>query len=159
VGATTDIANDPTVAQRTAERAARVLYAQDRASQSLGMRIMHIGAGEAELTMQVRPDMTNGHHICHGGLVFALADSAFAFACNSYGDNTVAASASIDFLAPVHEGDTLTATARELWRGGRSGLYEIVVVNQRGESVALFRGRSQRVAGQVLAEDAAGDSV
>jgi acyl-CoA thioesterase len=159
VGATTDIANDPTVAQRTAERAARVLYAQDRASQSLGMRIMRIGAGEAELTMQVRRDMTNGHHICHGGLVFALADSAFAFACNSYGDNTVAAAASIDFLAPVREGDTLTATARELWRGGRSGLYEIVVVNQRGESVALFRGRSQRVAGQVVAEDAAGDSV
>ena len=77
--------------------------------------------------MQVRPDMTNGHHICHGGFVFALADSAFAFACNSYGDSTVAAAASIDFLAPVREGDALTATARELWRGGRSGLYEIVV--------------------------------
>jgi len=156
--AATDTTIDPAAAQRTAERAARVLYEQDCASQSLGMRITRIAAGEAELTMQVRPDMTNGHHICHGGIVFALADSAFAFACNSYGDNTLAAAASIDFLAPAREGDTLTATARELWRGGRSGLYEIVVANQRGESVALFRGRSQRVAGRLVAEDAAGDS-
>ena len=157
MGATTGTASDPTVAQRTAERAARMLYEQDRASQSLGMHITRMAPGEAVLTMQVRPDMTNGHDICHGGFVFALADSAFAFACNSYGDNTVAAAASIDFLAPVRDGDTLTATARELWRGGRSGLYEIVVANQRGESVALFRGRSQRVAGRVMADDTAGD--
>jgi len=102
--------------------------------------------------------MTNGHDICHGGFVFALADSTFAFACNSHGDSTVAAAASIDFLAPVRAGDRLTATARELWRGGRSGLYEIVVANQRGESVALFRGRSQRVRGRLVAEDATGDS-
>ena len=159
MSATTDTATDPIVAQCTAERAARVLYQQDRASQSLGMHIMRMAPGEAVLTMQVRPDMTNGHHICHGGLVFALADSAFAFACNSYGDSTVAAAASIDFLAAVREGDVLTATARELWRGGRSGLYEIVVTNQRGEPVALFRGRSQRVAGRLVPEDAAGDSV
>jgi acyl-CoA thioesterase len=144
--------------QRTAERSARTLYAQDRASQSLGMRITRVAAGEAELTMQVLTDMTNGHDICHGGLVFALADSAFAFACNSYGDSTVAAAASIDFLAPVRAGDTLTANARELWRGGRSGLYEIIVTNQRGEPVALFRGRSQRVAGRVVPEDATGES-
>ena len=154
----TDATNDPAVAQRAAERAAGVLYEQDRASQSLGMRISRVAAGEADVTMQVRAEMTNGHHICHGGLVFALADSAFAFACNSYGDNTVAAAASIDFLAPAREGDTLTATARELWRGGRSGLYEIVVTNQRGESVALFRGRSQRVAGRLVPEDAAGET-
>jgi len=159
MGASTDTTIDSGLAQRTAERAARVLYEQDRASQSLGMRITRIAPGEAELTMQVRPDMTNGHHICHGGLVFALADSAFAFACNSYGDSTVAAAASIDFLTAVREGDVLTATARELWRGGRSGLYEIVVTNQRGEPVALFRGRSQRVAGRLVPADAAGDSV
>jgi len=159
MGASTDTTIDSGLAQRTAERAARVLYEQDRASQSLGMRITRIAPGEAELTMQVRPDMTNGHHICHGGLVFALADSAFAFACNSYGDSTVAAAASIDFLTAVREGDVLTATARELWRGGRSGLYEIVVTNQRGEPVALFRGRSQRVAGRLVPGDAAGDSV
>jgi len=159
MGASTDTTIDSGLAQRTAERAARVLYEQDRASQSLGMRITRIAPGEAELTMQVRPDMTNGHHICHGGLVFALADSAFAFACNSYGESTVAAAASIDFLAAVREGDVLTAAARELWRGGRSGLYEIVVTNQRGEPVALFRGRSQRVAGRLVPEGAAGDSV
>ena len=144
--------------QRTAERAVRVLYEQDRASQSLGMRITRVAPGEAEMTMQVRADMTNGHDICHGGFVFALADSTFAFACNSHGDSTVAAAASIDFLAPVRAGDTLTATARELWRGGRSGLYEIVVANQRGESVALFRGRSQRVRGRLVPEDSTGDS-
>ena len=159
MSATTDTATDPTVAQCTAERAARVLYQQDRASQSLGMHITRMAPGEAVLTMQVRSDMTNGHDICHGGFVFALADSAFAFACNSYGDSTVAAAASIDFLAAVREGDVLTATARELWRGGRSGLYEIVVTNQRGEPVALFRGRSQRVAGRLVPGDAAGDSV
>jgi acyl-CoA thioesterase len=159
MGASTDSTIDSGLAQHTAERAARVLYEQDRASQSLGMRITRIAPGEAELTMQVRPDMTNGHHICHGGLVFALADSAFAFACNSYGESTVAAAAAIDFLAAVREGDVLTATARELWRGGRSGLYEIVVTNQRGEPVALFRGRSQRVAGRLVPADAAGDSV
>jgi acyl-CoA thioesterase len=145
-------------AQRTAEGVAQALYGQDRASQSLGMVITRIAPGEAELTMQVRADMTNGHHICHGGLVFSLADSAFAFACNSHGDSTVAASASIDFLAPAREGDTLTATARELWRGGRSGLYEVVVANQRGEPVALFRGRSQRVAGRVAAAESSGAS-
>ena len=145
-------------AQRTAERAVRILYEQDRASQSLGMRITRVAPGEAEMTMPVRTDMTNGHDICHGGFVFALADSTFAFACNSYGDSTVAAAASIDFLAPVRAGDTLTATARELWRGGRSGLYEIVVANQRGEPVALFRGRSQRVRGRLVPEDPTGES-
>ena len=144
-------------AQRTADRAVRVLYDQDRASQSLGMRITRVAPGEAEMTMQVRPDMTNGHDICHGGFVFALADSAFAFACNSHGDSAVAAAASIDFLAPARAGDTLTASARELWRGGRSGLYEIAVANQRGETVALFRGRSQRVAGRLAPENPAGD--
>jgi acyl-CoA thioesterase len=148
-----------TTAQQTAERAVRVLYEQDRASQSLGMRITRVAPGEAEMTMQVRTDMTNGHDICHGGFVFALADSTFAFACNSHGDSTVAAAASIDFLAPVRAGDTLTATARELWRGGRSGLYEIVVANQRGEPVALFRGRSQRVRGRLVPEDSTGDSI
>jgi acyl-CoA thioesterase len=143
-------------AQRTAELAAHALYEQDRASQALGIRLVRVGPGEAQLTMNVRPDMTNGHRICHGGLIFALADSAFAFACNSYGDNTLAAAASIDFLAPGREGDTLTATARELWRAGRSGLYEIVVANQHGETVALFRGRSQRVAGQLVAPESTG---
>ena len=154
MGATTDRGSAQTVARRTAD----ALYAQDRASQALGMSIVRVVPGEADVTMTVRPDMTNGHRICHGGLIFALADSAFAFACNSYGDVAVAAAASIDFLAAVREGDTLTANARELWRGGRSGLYEIAVVNQRGETVALFRGRSQRVGDGTAVENATGVS-
>jgi acyl-CoA thioesterase len=100
--------------------------------------------------MHIRPDMVNGHRICHGGLVFALADSAFAFACNSYGDNTVAAGAAIEFLAPAREGDVLCATAVERWRAGRAGIYEIEVRNQRGELVALFRGRSHQIAGRLI---------
>jgi acyl-CoA thioesterase len=144
---------DSGLAQRTAERVAQALLAGDQASRSLGMTVLRAGPGEAEVGMTVREDMANGHGICHGGLIFALADSAFAFACNSHGDNTVAASASIDFLAPGRTGDTLTARARELWRGGRSGLYEVEVANQRGEPVAFFRGRSQRISGRVIAEE------
>lgn len=137
-------------AQRIAEQSARTLYQRDRASQSLGMRLDAVRPGWARVVMTVRADMLNGHRICHGGLVFALADSAFAFACNSYNDSTVAAAASIDFLAAAREGDELAAEAAELWRTGRNGIYEIVVLNQRGERVALFRGRSYRVDGQVV---------
>jgi len=103
--------------------------------------------------MRVRGDMVNGHGVCHGGLVFALGDSAFAFACNSHNESTVAAAASIDFLAGAREGDELTAEAHELWRTRRNGIYEISVCNQRGERVALFRGRSYRIDGQVVGEE------
>jgi acyl-CoA thioesterase len=137
-------------AQRLAERVTEVLYEQDRASKALGIRIEEVRPGYARLSMVVRPDMTNGHRIGHGGLVFTLADSAFAFACNSRNESNVAASASIDFLAPSHEGDELTAVATELWRSGRSGIYEITVTNQKGARVALFRGRSARITGQVV---------
>ena len=137
-------------AQRRAERAAAALFARDRASQALGMRITGIGAGWARVVMTVRADMLNGHAVCHGGIVFALADSAFAFACNSHNENTLAAAASIDFLLAAREGDGLTAEARELWRGGRNGIYEINVFNQGGERIALFRGRSHRVDGEVV---------
>ena len=133
-----------------ARRAAQALYEGDRASHTLGIQLLEVSPGGARMSMPIRADMVNGHRICHGGLVFALADTAFAFACNSYGDNTVAAAASIDFLAPAREGDELTATARELWRSRRSGLYEIDVTNQRGERIALFRGRSQRISGQLI---------
>jgi phenylacetic acid degradation protein PaaD len=136
--------------QRTAERAVEALWRGDAASRELGMTIESCGPGRAVVTMRVRSDMVNGHRICHGGLIFALADSAFAFACNSYGDNTVAAGASIDFLAPGREGDVLRAVATERWRAGRSGLYEIEVRNQRDEMVALFRGRSHQVAGRLI---------
>lgn len=133
--------------QALAERAAKALYDPDRASQALGMRISAIAPQTCTVTMKVRADMTNGHAICHGGLIFALADSAFAFACNSGGEPTVAATGSIDFLAPARAGDELTATAHELWRGGRSGIYEVIVANQAGVRIALFRGRSHRTGG------------
>lgn len=132
--------------QLLAERAAKALYDPDRASQGLGMRIASIAPLACNVTMKVRADMTNGHAICHGGIIFTLADSAFAFACNSEGVATVAASGTIDFLAAAREGDELTASARELWRGGRSGIYEVTVTNQTGATIALFRGRSHRIA-------------
>src|SRR5579863_3706878 len=133
-----------------AVRVAQAMFERDRASQALGMRIVGVRPGWARLTMSVRDDMINGHGLCHGGLVFALADSAFAFACNSYNDATVAAAASIDYLAAARAGDELTAEARELWRTRRNGLYEIVIFNQHGERLALFRGRSYRIDGQVV---------
>lgn len=149
------MSNEPSSqrAQHLAEQITKVLYTQDRASQSLGIRIDETRPGYARATMVVRPDMTNGHRIAHGGLVFTLADTAFAFACNSHNESNVAASASIDFLAPSHEGDELTAVATELWRSGRSGIYEITVTNQKGTRIALFRGRSARIAGQVVSVD------
>lgn len=136
--------------QRTAERAAAALWEGDRTSQGLGMSIDACGPGSATVSMRVRPDMVNGHGICHGGLVFALADSAFAFACNSYGENTVAAGAAIEFLRPAREGDVLRAVAAERWRAGRAGIYEIEVRDQQGELIALFRGRSHQIAGRLI---------
>ena len=140
-------------AQQRAERAAAALFERDRASQALGMRLAGVRPGWARVVMRVRADMVNGHGVCHGGLVFALGDSAFAFACNSHNESTVAAAASIDFLAGAREGDELTAEASELWRTRRNGIYEINVCNQRGERVALFRGRSYRIDGQVVGEE------
>lgn len=136
-----------------AEKVAAALYASDKASQSHGIRIAEVRPGYARLTMLVRGDMANGHGICHGGMVFTLADSAFAFACNSYNENTVAAAAAIDFLAAAREGDELTAEATELWRTRRNGIYEITVTNQKGAKIAFFRGRSYRIEGQVVSDD------
>ena len=138
--------------QQRAERAAAVLFERDRASQALGMRLAAVRPGWARVVMRVREDMVNGHGLCHGGIVFALGDSAFAFACNSHNESTVAAAASIDFLAGARAGDELTAEASELWRTRRNGIYEISICNQRGERVALFRGRSYRIDGQVVSE-------
>ena len=132
-------------AERTAASAIAALYAGDAASQALGMEIIETGVGRAAVRMTVREDMLNGHRLCHGGLVFSLADSAFAFACNSHGESALAATASIDFLLPAKAGDTLTARALEVWRGGRSGITEVTVTNQDGARVALFRGRSSVV--------------
>jgi acyl-CoA thioesterase len=137
-------------AQALAERVAAGMYARDRASQAMGMQIAAIGPGYAELTMTVRADMLNGHAICHGGFIFTLADSAFAFACNSYNLTTVASGCAIDFVAPAREGDVLAAMARERSVSGRTGVYDIEVTNQRGETVAYFRGKSYRIKGHVV---------
>lgn len=140
----------PADAQALAERVAHAMFARDNASQRLGMRIVRIAPGVAELAMTVTADMVNGHAITHGGLVFTLADSAFAFACNSYNANTVAAGCAIEFLAPSREGDVLTATAREHTLVGRNGIYDVDVTNQHGEIIALFRGKSTRIKGLVI---------
>lgn len=150
----TDITADAAdrAAQALAEQTARVMYAQDQASRMLGMSIAAVRPGYARLTMRVREDMVNGHRICHGGLIFTLADSAFAFACNSYNLVTVASSGSIEFLRPGALGDELTAEAREVTRGRRTGIYDIVVTNQTGARVALFRGRSHQFEGRQVHE-------
>jgi acyl-CoA thioesterase len=143
---------NPEHAQRLAERAAEALFARDTSKELLGIRIISVWPGGARLGMTVRHDMVNGHRTCHGGLIFSLADSAFAAACNSHNESNVAAAASIDFLAPGFEGDELLAEASEIWRAGRTGLYEIKVTNQRGELIALFRGRSHRIGGTVTTD-------
>lgn len=140
----------PAEAQALAERVAQGMFARDNASQRLGMRIVRVAPGFAELAMTVRADMVNGHAITHGGLVFTLADSAFAFACNSYNASTVAAGCTIEFLAPSREGDVLTATAREHSLVGRTGIYDVDVTNQHGDIIALFRGKSARIKGTVI---------
>src|SRR5215470_10659005 len=137
-------------AQALAERVADAMYPRDRASQSLGIKVARVGPGHAEMTMTVRADMLNGHAICHGGFIFALADSSFAFACNSYNLTTVASGCAIDYVAPAREGDVLTARARERSVSGRTGVYDIEVTNQRGETIALFRGKSYRIKGHVV---------
>jgi acyl-CoA thioesterase len=126
------------------------MFAADRASRGLGMVIVEVGEGTATMTMTVRDDMLNGHDICHGGFITTLADSAFAFACNSRNVLTVAAGLSVDFLAPAHRGDVLTARATETSRAGRTGVYDMIVTNQDGIRVALVRGRSHSMNGKTV---------
>jgi acyl-CoA thioesterase len=136
-----------------ARRAGDAMYASDVAAQKMGIVLEEIGPGFARMRMSVREDMVNGHAICHGGFVFALADTAFAYACNSYNRTTVAASAAIEFLASAYSDDVLTAVAQEEVRGARLGVYDIVVTNQKNERLALFRGRSYQVRGTVTGEE------
>jgi acyl-CoA thioesterase len=126
------------------------MYERDRASQSLGMRLTEIRPGYARMTMAVRDDMLNGHQTCHGGFIFALADSAFAFACNSHNQVTVGAGCTIDYLAPGRPGDVLTADAQEQALAGKSGIYDVRVHNQDGKLIAVFRGKSHRIGGDVV---------
>jgi acyl-CoA thioesterase len=119
------------------------MHERDAASQALGVELIDVGEGTAVTRMVVRPDMVNGHDVCHGGLIFTLADTAFASACNSYGPVTFATGASIEFLAPGRGGATLTATAAEAYRKGKNGHYDVEVVDDDGVTIALFRGRSR----------------
>jgi acyl-CoA thioesterase len=134
--------------QQTADLVREGMFANDRASKSLGIQILSVTPGRAVLTMTVREDMLNGHDICHGGLIAVLADSAFAYACNSYNEWTVASGFSIDLMAPSHLGDELTATCHEVSKTGRTGLYDTEVTNQHGKRVAVFRGRSHTIRGK-----------
>ena len=138
-------------AQALANATAEAMYARDRAAQAHDIRIVRVQPGAAVLTMAVRPDMVNGHHICHGGMIFSLADTAFAYACNSYNRNTVASACHIDFLAPAREGELLEAEAVEQSAAGRTGVYDITVRGAHGKTVALFRGKSYRISGEVIA--------
>ena len=141
----------PAQAQQLAQDAAAAMWSRDHAAQALGMAIADIAPGSARLTMAVRQDMVNGHAICHGGMLFTLADTAFAYACNSYNRSTVASACSIDFLAPAHLGDSLVAVAVERAQGKRSGVYDVSVSTAAGKTVALFRGKSARIQGEVIA--------
>lgn len=134
--------------QATADHVAVAMMREDRACQALGIAVASIAPGRAVMTMTVRPDMLNGFGLCHGGLIATLADSAFAYACNAYNALTVASGLSVDFLAPGREGDRLTAAAEEVSLAGRTGVYDVTVTNQRGERIAVFRGRSHRMKGR-----------
>ena len=132
-----------------ARACADAMWKEDDASSGLGMAIVDIGPGRATLTMTVRPDMVNGQRIAHGGFIFTLADSAFAFACNSHNHRAVAAQGSISFIRPGKLGDLLVATAREISRSGRSGIYDVRVA-VADEVIAEFRGHSRTVPGNWL---------
>jgi acyl-CoA thioesterase len=140
----------PADPQAMAEACARAMWAEDQASQGLGMAIARVAPGEAVLTMAVTERMVNGHGLCHGGFIFTLADSAFAFACNTYDQRTVAQHCAVTFLSPARLGDALAAHAVEVFRGGRSGIYDITVTGRDGAVVAEFRGHSRTIKGSLL---------
>ncbi len=128
------------------------MFMDDAASRGLGMQIESVGPGYARIAMTVRPDMLNGFKICHGGFITTLADSAFAFACNSYNEVTVASGIVVDFLAPAHEGDRLVAECHEVARTGRTGVYDIKVTDQHGKTVVVMRGRSHTIKGKQVVQ-------
>lgn len=132
------------------ERVGAAMYERDFAAQHLGIELLDIRQGYACVKMPVADYMINGHDICHGGMIFTLADTAFAYACNSYNLVALAAAASVEFLAPARLGDMLTATANEQVLSGRKGIYDVVVTDQHDNIIALFRGRSQQTRGEVV---------
>jgi acyl-CoA thioesterase len=132
------------------DQVAQAMWREDEASRSLGMKLEEVGPGSARLSMTVQKHMTNAEKLCHGGYIFALADSAFAYACNAHNQRALAAGASIDYVAPAFVDDRLTAQAREVERKERRGIYDVRVVNQKGETVALLRGTSVTIKGTWL---------
>jgi acyl-CoA thioesterase len=140
--------------QDKARKVGETMFAVDTASKdTMGMELLSCEPGRAVMRMPVQPLHLNGHQICHGGFIFTLADSTFAFACNSHNKNAVAAGCSIEFLRPAHAGDVLTCEGVEQTLSGRHGIYDMRVSNQRGEVVAMFRGKSAVIAGTVYPED------
>ncbi len=135
-----------------AKAAAEVMWREDNASKWLGMKIEEVRPGYARLSMTVTANMVNGHNLCHGGLIFTLADSTFAFACNSHNQRAVAAGCAIEFLAPAFLGDVLTAEGVEQALRGRTGVYDMKVTNQKGELIAVFRGKSATIKGLLVEE-------
>ena len=135
-----------------AKAAAEVMWREDNASKWLGMKIEEVRPGYARLSMTVTANMVNGHNLCHGGLIFTLADSTFAFACNSHNQRAVAAGCSIEFLAPAFLGDVLTAEGVEQALRGRTGVYDMKVTNQKSELIAVFRGKSATIKGLLVEE-------
>ncbi len=140
--------------QECAERSAAAMWAGDAASKFLGMELESVGPGRATLSFTVRPEHLNGHGICHGGYIFTLADSAFAFACNSYNRLVVAQHNSISYLSPVRDAERLRADAVEVSLTGRSGIYDVTVTGGDGRKVALFRGASRQIEGVHFEEGA-----
>lgn len=136
----------PTLAEQVRDS----MLARDQATRALDIAIGAVDPGQALATMRVRADMLNGHGTCHGGMIATLADSAFAFACNARNEVTVASGFGIDLLAPAVEGDTLTAKCTEVSKAGRTGVYDVLVTNQRGERIAVFRGRSYTLKGRAV---------
>ena len=135
-----------------ARACADAMWAQDQASQELGMQIDHIAPGEATLSMSIRRDMVNGLNVAHGGFIFMLADSTFAFACNTHNQFAVAQHCDVTFVAPALLGDRLSAKGLERNRSGRSGIYDVTVTNQNGDTIAEFRGNSRTIKGQHVAD-------
>ena len=140
--------------QQTAELVRDGMFARDRAAQSLAMRITHIAPGEATIEMAVRDDMLNGFDTCHGGFITTLGDTAFAYACNTRNELTVASGLSVDFVAPGRLGDVLVAEAKELSQAGRTGVYDVTIRNRQGQLIALFRGKSYSMKGKPTVPDA-----
>jgi acyl-CoA thioesterase len=138
------------VSEINPKQVADAMYARDHVAHALAMKVEQVGLGSATVSMVVRKDMVNGHDICHGGYMALLCDSAFAYACNSYNATTVASGFSVEFLAPAKLGDTLVAVCVEQSLRGRSGVYDVKLTNQNGDVIALFRGKSARIQGEVL---------